>query len=300
MKLIKPYFEIINQDGYKIDDISKHIEKIGRICYKSEAKITEYSHIKFVDMLKSKQHGAMLEHGTVYMYLDYQDLSIPENKYAEMVIKYQQNKYSKTCFDEDNNFLITTNYRVIVENGWEDDLQYLCKPFENHPRRYSVKLICPRSISHEFVRNRGSYGNAFAQESTRYCAYNKSKFDNKITFIKPPWLENVDNDLDFDIFQLDKVDGFEELTESFGSSTATFLWPLLIAEESYFDLLKQGWQPQQAREVLPNALKTELIITSFADDWKHFFKLRCDSSAHPQARELAIPLEQEMKLKKFI
>lgn len=120
----------------------------------------------------------------------------------------------------------------------------------------------------EFVRHRVF---SFAQESTRYCNYSKDKFGNEITYIIPCWWKD----------------------EESNRAEAEFCYFLKYAEEQYFYLLRQGWTPQKARTVLPNSLKTELVMTGFIKDWKHFFKLRCDSSAHPQARELAISLREE-------
>lgn len=119
---------------------------------------------------------------------------------------------------------------------------------------------------------------SFAQESTRYCNYSKDKFGNEITFILPCWWK-------------DEVGNWAE-TE--------FCNTLQYAEEQYFYLLDKGWKPQEARAVLPNSLKTELVMTGFALDWLHFFKLRCHSTSHPQARELAIPLREEFIKRGYI
>lgn len=112
---------------------------------------------------------------------------------------------------------------------------------------------------------------SFAQESTRYCNYSKDKFNNELTFIEPCWYwSNITRD------------GF-----------SVFRTAMNEAENTYLYLIDNGWKPQQARAVLPNSLKTELVMTGFESDWKHFFDLRCDSAAHPQARELAVPLKEE-------
>ena len=119
---------------------------------------------------------------------------------------------------------------------------------------------------------------SFTQESTRYCNYSKDKFNNEITFIQPSWCENIEES---------KWDVRNITPEMIVHDS------LIRAERNYNLLIKEGWKPQQARQVLPNALKTELIMTGFVSDWKHFFELRCASSAHPQARELAEPLYSE-------
>lgn len=115
---------------------------------------------------------------------------------------------------------------------------------------------------------------SFAQESTRYCNYSKSKFGNEITCILPPW----------------ELDG----------SYLEFEEDLKVMESIYFKWLKKGWTAQQARYFLPTGVKTELIMTGFALDWLHFFQLRCHSTAHPQARELAVPLKEEFIKKGLI
>ena len=118
-----------------------------------------------------------------------------------------------------------------------------------------------------------------------YCNYSKDKFGNELTFISPCWL---------DIKTID-VNNKNILFTDINSSEYTYLNYLLNIESNYLELIKKGWTPQQARTVLPNSLKTELVMTGFVEDWKHFFDLRCAPSAHPQARELAIPLEEEFK-----
>lgn len=119
---------------------------------------------------------------------------------------------------------------------------------------------------------------SFAQESTRYCNYSKDKFGNEVTFIEPCWS-----------YYNPTRDGFSE-----------FRIALLEAENHYLFLLENGWKPQEARAVLPNACKTELVMTGFVEDWINFFKLRTASNAHPQARELAIPLREEFIRKSYI
>lgn len=285
MKLIKPSWKILEQES-GIDGIYKAIERAGRTCYKSEDKITENSAKPFVDRMIKSGHGAMLEHGTVYLQIKSRDA---EN-YHLFYHKYSSNPYSYVNVGRGciwNTLYITTNYRVLVENGWLDDLQYICEPPEYHEKRITVHFICDRGVSHEFVRHRVF---SFAQESTRYCNYSKDKFGNELTFIEPCWLEDYN---------------YESNTYYNG-----FLVALRAAEANYLNLLKQWedkipdkryktgfrnnpWTPQQARAVLSNALKTELVMTGFINDWKHFFELRCAPNAHPSARELAIPLSEE-------
>lgn len=295
MKLIKPSFKIWNQPA-GLEGVYKQIERAGRVCYKSEDKITENSAKEFVDRMIKSSHGAMLEHGTVYLKIPYGTMDDRgEFSNEPIVIKYIDNPYSVVMNNSENDYwYITSNYRVIIENEWIDDLQYLCEPTEFHAKRITVHFVCDRGVSHEFVRHRVM---SFAQESTRYCNYSKDKFGNELTFIEPCWLEDYNY----------KDNTYNQL----------FIDSLRFAEAHYLDLLKKWddkipdkryktgfrnnpWTPQQARAVLPNSLKTELVVTGFVSDWKHFFELRCVSNAHPQAQELAIPLREEFVKRGYI
>ena len=154
MKLIKPSFEIWEQKA-GLNGVFRQIERAGRVCYKSEDKITETSAKEFVERMIKSGHGAMLEHGTVYLVIPYT---------SKEIIKYKNNPYSRVATMIGTHNCVTTNYRVLVENNWLDDLQYICEPTEFHEKRYTVKFICDRGVSHEFVRHRVM---SFAQESTR-------------------------------------------------------------------------------------------------------------------------------------
>lgn len=147
MKLVKPSFEIKNQ-GYSLQDIYKHIEWVGRHCYKSHDKITETSAEEFVNRMIKSGHGAMLEHGTVYLHTGW-NLCSEETD----LDKYGKNKFSRIAYSNLGAH-VTTNLRVLVENNWLDDLKYLCEPTEYHYRRTTVKFICSRSTSHQLVRHR--------------------------------------------------------------------------------------------------------------------------------------------------
>ena len=287
MRLINQSFEIWNQPA-GLEGVYKQIERVGRVCYKSEDKITEYSSKPFVDRMVKYGHGAMLEHGTVYLEFHVKDPSeVGEEEYHsqqselnKLINRYANNKYSiiKVNHYYDTVF-ITTNYRVLIENNWLKDLKYICKPTEYHERRACVHFVCDRGVSHEFVRHRVM---SFAQESTRYCNYSKDKFGNELTFIIPNW-----------------VNTHCPNKEQEGPSVPDMEWSsaMLNAEASYKILLKMGWTPQQARAVLPNSLKTELVMTGFISDWKHFFRIRSriaeTGKPHPQAQELADPLMNE-------
>ena len=280
MKLIESKVELIEQQS-GLEGMYKQIELAGRTCYKSEDKITEDSAKEFVDRMIKLGHGAMLEHGTVYLEMDVNYGSLV---YLELEQKYTRNRYSRVDF-EGGVMYVTTNLRVLVENDWLDDLQYACEPAEFHEKRITARFTCDRGVSHEIVRHRVM---SFAQESTRYCNYGKDKFGNEVTFVEPTWYSTVTDE------QREAFDDF-----------------LSISEESYMALLDK-WEnrtpdkryktkfkgnpltPQQARQVLPNALKTEIVVTGFESDWKHFFKLRTAGAAHPDMRKLAVELKELM------
>lgn len=290
MKLIKPSFEIWEQPA-GLEGVYKQIERAGRVCYKSEDKITENSAKPFVDRMIESGHGAMLEHGTVYLAMPLETmLPIEINGWG----KYTKNPYSKgfkVCeVNGQKRVAVTTNLRVLVENGWLDDLQYICEPTEYHERRITVHFVCDRGVSHEFVRHRVM---SFAQESTRYCNYSKNKFGNELTFIIPCWVGEGQENASL------------EDRDICGNTYADLCFKenLAKAERAYFTLIKQGWTPQQARAVLPNSLKTELVVTDFTSDWEHFFGLRARGTTgapHPQAKELAEPLMKEFITRKYI
>ena len=191
MNIVKAGFEILTPlNGFPI---LRHIETCGRVCYKSEEKITDTSCTVFVASLIKRGHESVLEHFS-----------------------------------------------------------------------FSVRFICDRGVSHEIVRHRIA---SYSQESTRYCNYGNA--DGGCTFIYPFWMtEETDND---------------------------WKWACGSAERAYLDMLQNGASPQEARSVLPNSLKTEVVMSANLREWRHFFKLRTARAAHPQMREVAIPLLLELR-----
>lgn len=298
MKLIESYYEIIPQ-APGLEGIYKQIELAARNCYKSESFIKEGSAEKMINALIKRGHGSPLEHGTVY-------LKIPRKIGAWKW--YNENHYSKVNL-YDSYAYVTTNYRVLVERGWLEDLEYICEPTEYHEKRYTVRFICSRSISHELVRHRVM---SYCQESQRYVNYSLDKFGNDITCIIPKKIKDIINDLadTYDPVEQTKRDWLvniplEEAIIGYGIALndGIMCWykSLERDEADYMYLVNTcEWRPEEARGVLPNDCKTDIIVTGFASDWKHFFELRTAPGAHPDMRELACPLEAEFQLKSFI
>lgn len=288
MKLINSSVEIIPQSE-GLDGIYKQIEIAGRTSYKSEDRITEDSAKKFVDMLISRGHTAPLEHGTIYLIARI-GTPLSDPNYIEtfdLIKRYKKNPYSRVVdhisADGYTWYYITTNARVIYENDWQEDLQYISLPSIHHIKRITVRFICSRSISHELVRHRVF---SFVQESQRYIGYNKGKFGSEITYIIPYWLNYKEGD------ENTLYSGSADVEDS---NKLNFLRLLDRAENIYMTLVNNGCKPQEAREVLPNATKTEVVMTGFEDDWNGFFKLRCDKAAHPDMQKLANELKEKIQ-----
>lgn len=284
MKLIKQSFEFINQTDFSLVGIKKHIERCARVSYKSEDKITDTSYEKFVNMLESRGHDRPLEFGTVYLKVT-KDESFSQkyryNPYSKVALKYPEGDVPNIyCIPT---HFITTNYRVIKENHWENDLQYLCEPTEYHYKRYTAHMVLDRGVMDEF---RTHVGLSHLAESTRYCNYSKDKFGNELTFIKPCWLDIPLGDYGISSLPGDNILGLS-------GGTMVFIDSLLDAEDYYMTLLGEGWTPQQARSVLPLGIKSELISCGFEDAWENFFKRRCAADAHPMAQEIANPMHKE-------
>jgi len=197
VKIIKPSVEIL--DNITPVEVLKKLELCGRVCYKSEDKITDESAVKFISNIIKQGHESVLEHVS-----------------------------------------------------------------------FSVRFICDRGVSHEIVRHRIA---SYSQESTRYCNYSKGEFNGEITVIEP-------------CFLVPGTEGYD-------------MWysACLVAEQTYFKMLDWGCSPQEARAVLPNSLKTEIIMTANIREWRHFLRLRTSPAAHPQMREVANLLLKKLKAK---
>lgn len=194
MKIIKPSVEIL--DNITPVEVLKKLELCGRVCYKSEDKITDESAVKFISNIIKQGHESVLEHVS-----------------------------------------------------------------------FSVRFICDRGVTHEMVRHRIA---SYSQESTRYCNYSKGQFNGEITVIEP-------------CFLVPGTEGYD-------------MWykACQMAEQYYFSMLDWGCSPQEARAVLPNSLKTEIVMTANIREWRHFLKLRTSPAAHPQMREVANMLLMEL------
>lgn len=181
----------------------------------------------------------------------------------ELILKHIE-QCGRTCYKSENKITeesCRAFVKSIINRGHEAVLEHF---------NVTVKFICDRGVSHEIVRHRLA---SYCQESTRYCNYSKDSFDSEITVIEP-------------LFLTPDTFGYDEWKEA-----------CQTAEGAYFNLLEWGCTPQEARAVLPNSLKTEVVMTANLREWRHFFRLRCAKAAHPQMREIAIPLCKELQKK---
>ena len=292
MKINQPSFEIWEQQP-GTDGVYRQVERCGRVCYKSENHQTADSARPFVERMIASEHTAMLEHATVYLTLDEHD---------DRTELYRQNRFTHVNL-VDGKAYITTNLRVLVENGRMDDLKELCEPTALHERRVTVHFTTQVAITREFNRHRV---NSMAEQSTRYCNYSKEKFGAEITINLPQWVKELPDGawtstIEEGTVSLDD-DAFLALTKKVVAGEAdaadNWLFANLAAERAYLNLTALGRKPQEARVVLPLDTNTELIHTAFLSDWKHFFDLRAlgtTGAPHPDAKAVALPLYEEMK-----
>ena len=266
MKLIENKIEKLEQK-YDLLGIFEQIEIAGRTAYKSLDKIEKDDNGRsktakeFVERMVKMNHGSTLEHGTVY-------LEFPFGRGADMMyglLKYTSVKKNPNILDSP--VYVTTNYRVLVENNLLDDLEFLCEPTEFHEKRTTFRLTCARVQADSFVRHRVF---SFLMESTRYCNYSDGKFDKEITIVKPT--------------RWDELGGNAKLLK--------LAWG--AAEYYYMELIKNRVKPEDARDVLPLQLKTELIMTGTESQWEQFFKLRISDHAHPDAKYIAEQIKEQL------
>lgn len=319
MKIVKPSVEIMRTGLESFVTPEQFIEKVGRTCYKSEDKITDDSAAKFVGNLVKRGHEAMIEHYNLIFKVasewyeqikhDRDTLMNNCNLHSEELLRGYLRFTDMRAEDGEVRYIVSGNMRAWRDfvkacvQGFGEIPQYVygminCYPVffpefqDKIPEEFvndilipisasdliggkerdthmdvTMKFICDRGVSHEMVRHRVA---SFAQESTRYCNYGIDKFGNEITVIRPSWCG-----VDSAVFQQWEA-GCKR------------------AEDSYFKLLEEGCSPQEARSVLPNSLKTEIIVTMNLDGWQHFFNLRCAPSAHPDMQEVALMARWEL------
>ena len=295
MKIKEPTFEIWEQTK-GVNGMFLQIERAGRVCYKSENKITGKldDAIDFVHRLINSKHLSVLEHGTVRALLD--EDTIPDFLF--------HNQFTRVVpYAKDNRYLIVTNYRVLVEN----DITWLLNHFydedeavNNLCRRITVHFNTQIAIGREFNRHRV---NSVSESSTRYCNYSKDKFGGEIDISVPEWIGNIKN---HEGYRLDR-DMFMELADEVYDGTATdvenWLFTNVVAEKAYMNLIKNKRLPQEARVILPLDTNTEIVHTAFINDWEHFFDLRAlgkTGKPHPDAALLAKPLYEEFKKRGYM
>ena len=285
--------KLINQNveewhcGYTLPEIWSHIAKCARVCYQSEPRNNEETDEEFVKRvilrnhsfeeigesreLQLKLHLSCLEHGTVY-------LNIPCEEDTLTAIRFFENNiYSKHNCSSNARYHITTNMRVVIENNLMNVLHYITKPNVFHCLRITFNITTDIGVARELARHRT---HSISEESTRYCNYSKDKFNNELTFIKPCWLNDEKLKLygDYHTVIRDK------------SPESIFIANLNNVEKDYLDLIKLGWTPQQARQILPLSTKVQTIHTAFESDWAEFISLRadaCSGSVHPNMKVIA-------------
>lgn len=311
MKVVKSKSELLLQpEGLK--GMFKHLEKVGRVAYRSEDKITEDSYEKFINMLKNRGHWAVFDSGTVY-------LSIPiEYSTKDLIGELKSTKPFTRWVDRNGYSYITTNYRIVLKLGLEDkDIwKYWCDPTEYHHRRVTFIWTCSRGTAFEVVRHRAM---SFVMESTRYCNYSKDKFGNELTFILPQWAYRLRDYLTETIDPLTKeyrsflksLDG-EELWKALCCIDRTAAshndsWKKEELDYIYETTTDEGFKlkAEEARGILGNDLKCSICITGYIEDFMYepkdgdlekagFFYLRTARDAHPDIIVLATQAKNDL------
>jgi thymidylate synthase (FAD) len=327
MRVIEPYHEEITETNPY-----KKIEIAGRTCYKSEALITEDSYKEFLKIIKNKHHESVFEHVTLYFsvseaiytlflslagYAKYFKISKLKNDSGiyQFIISGSVRSF-RDLFTRTQGKFIGTDIELAIQYFYKylmdtyilffDDvivniaasltrssnmfthvdikeITVSCLSYEEAliHRTWTVRVVCDRGVTHEIVRHRPV---AYSQESTRYCNYSKDKFNSNVTFIRPPWVN-----LSTGVYDESSLNG---MCASVANSDLIWLISMISVEKDYLNLLNYGWSPQQARDVLPNSLKTEIIITADFSEWQHIFSLRTAETAHPQMREIMLPVQE--------
>ena len=294
MKLINQSFKFINQTDFSLVGIKKHIERCARVSYKSEDKITDTSYEKFVSMLKSRKHDRPLEFGTVHLKMYISDFhKLRDTLCINNMWNYQWIKYhyvGKLTY-------VTTNYRyylAIIKVFPSAENDFDPQDDELYPKRYTVHFITSRGVMDEF---RTHVGLSHLAESTRYCNYDKDRFGSEIACVIPHYCSDLTegNSYDLSICKYNLTQ-----SENLSEKSAKWVKSMCQAEQDYMDLINDGCIAQEARDILPLSVKSELISCGFEDAWSNFFYRRCAKDAHPMAREIAIPLQEKFKELNYI
>lgn len=304
MELITPSVEIWEQGtSSPIEDMYAHIARCTRVCYQSDKKDNESEEdfvkrviLRHEPLNSDKNHLSVLEHGSIYLK---RPVDWADSDYNVFETFYELNPYSKVNYDKSGSYYVSTNLRVLIENSRLYDMAYISTPSDYHFRRITISFITNIGVSREFNRHRV---NSIAEESTRYCNYNKRN-DGQIKIGLPAWLLNEECLPYLEAHNFDKLSTYceeylnndDDINPECWCDMDFYLFALTVSEYCYNMLIKKGWKPQQAREVLPLATKTQLIHTAFVDDWKHFIALRADGISgpvHPNAKLLAAPLKE--------
>lgn len=323
MKILNASVELMKDipEVTEHDEVLKFIERIGRVCYKSEDKITSESAPKFIKMLRDRKHWAMLEHYIFTFNVDYdtyEGLLIERDDYSDdpdINHYFQFIKMSRYLDKNDDEVCTVSASATALNYLWQhipnpssinDICQFMYKHYpelmyvpdgvtEESPNKdiefltqdklntyptniqlihkwMSCKFITDTGVSHELCRHRPA---SYAQESSRYCSYNKSQFDGEVSFILPVF------------YRHHALDDKETLRYS--------LWRQACetSEQCYLRMIQAGATPQEARDVLTKSLKTEICMTANLFEFRHFFNMRADMAAHPQMREVAVPLLEQ-------
>lgn len=305
IKVVNPSVEIWKQEGYTLDAIWKHIARCARVCYQSVPKDNNENDYEFLvrtlfrgvepknintkDLVK--YHLSVCEHATVHL-----KYRLFITKDINQAIRFNDNHYSRTK-EHDGYVYVTTNMRVLIENHWMDELEFI-DTTPNCPyyaERTTVNFITDIGASRELNRHRV---NSISEESTRYCAYDKVKFGNGITVAKLPWIPDVDPNDEccdytkgfFNDFEIHNNSIIKKQHTDYWYAIDWFLYGLQICDLVYRKTRELGWTAQQAREILPLNTKTQVVHTAFVDDWKHWIDLRSNEvsgKVHPCMKELA-------------
>jgi len=203
----------------------------------------------------------------------------------EYVLKHIE-RAARICYKSEDKTTESSSsnmVRSLIKSGHHSVIEHFS---------FSVKFICDRGVLAELTRHRLA---SFSVESTRYCNYTKDKFDNQLTFIIPNWFTYyIPGEYDKEKLSILEQSTDPKINKNFYTE---FIWlnAMKFSEDNYLNLIKLGWQPQQARSILPNSLKTEIVCTANLREWIHILKLRTSQAAHPQIREIMLPLLNELK-----